>query len=170
MQKHRLQAFRNIKPIAFFCLCALISFSFMTLSSAEAATFPLPTTVRSQVVCSPDSHNSCLPGPYVEEIDLPENSIVVVKVFLEHTGSYEPNEASSFFSSIGAIDDCGPIPPETDEIYCGSVIGQVNNTLSLGVQHAGKGNFTGSHRQRYEVTLCHYYSFLPFTPREVAPQ
>jgi hypothetical protein len=166
MQKHRLQAMKNIKSIVLFSLSALIGLSFLVLSPAEAASDPLPITVQSQIVCSPDSHNSCLSGPYMEEIDLPENPIVVVKVYLEHTGYYEPNEASSFFSSIGHIDDCGPIPPETDELYCGSVIGQVNETLSLGVQHAGKGASTGSHRQRYEVTLCHYYSYLPFAPRE----
>ena len=113
------------------------------------------------MVCAPDSHYFCQPGPYVESYEVSEPTWVVIDVYLVHTGSYETNETSHFYSPFGDILDCGPLLPGESERHCGQVVGFVEDSLELSIEHAGDGYETGSHKQRYELSLCHEEIYFP---------
>ena len=139
---------------------------FLPLNTTQAEGLPHLVEFSSALVCAPGSHSSCLPGPFTEHLSLDRPSQVVIDVYLTHTGNYEANEQSSFHSSIGEIPNCGPIPPNTPEIYCGQVSGFLSDDLSLTIQHTGGGTHTGSHQQRYEITVCERNLFFPIIIRD----
>ncbi len=131
------------------------------------------------IVCAPGTHKWCLPGPYTQTLAISQRTFVTIDVYLEHTGYFESNERSSFLSPLGDLLDCGPIPADDIDqagddgdddsglLYCGSVSGLYDRPLDLTVLHSGSGPSTGSHRQRYEITLtpdCHHYAFFPMVP------
>ncbi len=153
--------------IAITAAAVLLSTLFIApVDTIQAEGSPDKVQFSSAIVCAPDSHTSCLPGPFTELFSLDHPSQVVIDVYLTHTGNYEANEQSSFYSPIGEIPNCGPIPPDTAEIYCGQVSGFVNDDLSLTIQHTGGGTHTGSHQQRYEITVCERNLFFPIIIRE----
>jgi hypothetical protein len=153
--------------IALTAAAVLLSALFvLPLDTTQAEGLPDMVGFTSTVVCAPGSHSSCLPGPFTEHLSLDHPSPVVIDVYLTHTGYYETNEQSSFHSSIGEIPNCGPIPPDTPEIYCGQVSGFVSGDLSLTIQHTGGGTQTGSHQQRYEITVCERNLFFPIIIRD----
>lgn len=121
-----------------------------------------PITLLSKVVCAPGTHSSCKPGPFTKEVLIPGTAHVTVDIFLLHTEHYEENEQSWFFSELGDILDCGPIPPDQDELHCGQVSGRVDTKLTLTIEHSGGGDETGSHKQRYEIEILPDRIFLPF--------
>lgn len=134
------------------------------VASTEAAT---ETEIfHSRVVCAPGTHSSCLPGPYTETFSLNGGAFVQVDVFVEHTGHFETNEQSNFTSELGALLNCGPIPQGEAEVYCGQVSGRTGDLLSLTIEHSGGGSSTGSHRQRYEITVLVDRQFFPIILRQ----
>lgn len=118
-------------------------------------------SLTSQVVCASGSHYTCQPGPFTETYQVSEPTWVVVDIYLVHTGNYEPNESSHFSSPFGEILDCGPLQPGEEERHCGQVVGFVEDSIDLTIEHAGIGTDTGSHKQRYELKLCHEEVFFP---------
>jgi len=119
------------------------------------------TTRRSHVVCSPDTHKTCLPGPYAADppVEIPAEAtharIEASWIWTGHPGSIQNNEHSNMNSSLGTIycQDFGD--GLTEPQYCGSVEGEVEagSTLSLSIVHADteKGATPGSHVQEWEV-------------------
>lgn len=139
----------------------------LTPDEVAAASPAISTSLSSQIVCAPETHNSCQPGPYSETYEVSEPTWVVIDVYLVHTGSYENNEISHFFSPFGDIMDCGPLLPGEEERHCGQVVGYVEDTLDLTIEHAGQGSETGSHQQRYDLKLCHEEIYFPAIFRQV---
>ena len=138
---------------------SLLVLIFAFQGSASAASEPV--TIRSRVVCAPGTHWYCLPGPFSKTYQPAGGEFVTVDVYLIHTGCYEDNEQSSFTSQLGDIEDCGPIPPDTDKLYCGQVSGWIDGDLELTIEHSGEGPETGSHKQEYVITALSQMYFLP---------
>ena len=47
------------------------------------------------------------------------------------------------------------------------VVGFVEDSLELTIEHAGEGSETGSHQQRYDLKLCHEEIYFPAIFRQV---
>jgi hypothetical protein len=157
------------KAILYILTAAAAIFFALQLTPNQGAHAANPAEkiqITSAVVCASGSHPNCIQGPFTEVLVLEEPSQVVIDVYLVHTGQYEENEQSAFSSSIGELLDCGPIPPETEEIYCGQVSGFAGDELPLTIMHTSAASSTGSHQQRYEITLCNHKTFFPIIIKE----
>jgi hypothetical protein len=159
-----MKKFRTMFIIIFsILLIAPVTLSFQAKQpNAIAAANPANSaSLSSRIVCASGSHNTCQPGPFTETYHISEPTWVVVDIYLVHTGNYEPNETSHFTSPFGEILDCGPLQPGEDEKYCGQVVGFVEDSIDFTIEHAGDGSDTGSHKQRYDIKLCHEEVFFP---------
>lgn len=117
--------------------------------------------IESEKVCSPGTHNKCLPGPFSKTVEVPEGvSGVEIEVSWLSTGEedqQQPNEHSNFTANHGLGEIyCPDFGFSNDKpISCGSVSGEVapGDSLKLTIQHAdeSQGPTPGSHRQIWVI-------------------
>jgi hypothetical protein len=122
-------------------------------------------TMESASVCSPETHQICLPGPFSKTITVPQGvSQVSIDVYWVKEGTkqvIQPNEHSWFTANAGGKSlgsvycrDFGDVINSPE--FCGSVKGDVSpgETLNLTIEHAdeSEGVTPGSHRQIWQIT------------------
>lgn len=140
------------------------------------------TELESQVVCSPETHPACFPGPFSETVTVPADAgSVRIDVYWGwdgNPGSRQPNEHSQFSVAVNG-NTAGQVycPDAGDEVvgdvFCDSVTLDVSpgDELALTIRHADEepGPTPGSHHQAWVLNWFAAPTPPTPTPTQIPP-
>jgi hypothetical protein len=160
-----MAANKSFKKTDLLLIFSGLAILFATPITALSATSRVETlTIESPIVCSPETHSTCLPGPFTVDVNVPAGAtggqIEVYWFWIGRVGQVQSNEHSWFTAALNGVQvDRVFCPDFGDEIvgdqFCGSVTFQATqgDALSLSILHADeeRGPTPGSHRQTWVI-------------------